>query len=253
MDCGLDCEQDCEQDCGSDCGPDCGSDCVAGRPWQAAWFAPRRSSACSRWWPAADLSDDWRPISACSRPTAPPTRVLSKLIDRELVLAEVIATRRPSRPPRRWTARCSACASGSRRQPRSRPRWALGDRREAPARNAAAGSADARALDQRFSTADRRVTLIDEWMAGLRRRGGVIDLFRRTVKAGRSKQRQHACLVPFPPRGPTHSPIEAEERHDLQQVEARVADDRRDARPAPQNTTPQNAPSSPVAMPASIP
>jgi hypothetical protein len=32
-------------------------------------------------------------------------------------------------------------------------------------------------LDQRFSIADRRVTLIDEWMAGLRRRGGVIDLY----------------------------------------------------------------------------
>ena len=33
-------------------------------------------------------------------------------------------------------------------------------------------------LDQRFSTAsDRRATLVDEWMAGLRRRGGVIDLY----------------------------------------------------------------------------
>jgi hypothetical protein len=33
-------------------------------------------------------------------------------------------------------------------------------------------------LDQRFSAAsDRRATLVDEWMAGLRRRGGVIDLY----------------------------------------------------------------------------
>jgi hypothetical protein len=33
-------------------------------------------------------------------------------------------------------------------------------------------------LDQRFSAvSDRRTTLIDEWMAGLRRRGGVIDLY----------------------------------------------------------------------------
>jgi hypothetical protein len=33
-------------------------------------------------------------------------------------------------------------------------------------------------LDQRFSAAsDRRTTLVDEWMAGLRRRGGVIDLY----------------------------------------------------------------------------
>jgi hypothetical protein len=32
--------------------------------------------------------------------------------------------------------------------------------------------------DQRFSPADpRRQTLIDEWVAGLRRRGDVIDLY----------------------------------------------------------------------------
>ena len=33
-------------------------------------------------------------------------------------------------------------------------------------------------LDQRFTAAsDRREALIDEWMAGLRRRGEVIDLY----------------------------------------------------------------------------
>jgi hypothetical protein len=33
-------------------------------------------------------------------------------------------------------------------------------------------------LDQRFTSAlDRRQALIDEWTAGLRRRGDVIDLF----------------------------------------------------------------------------
>jgi hypothetical protein len=33
-------------------------------------------------------------------------------------------------------------------------------------------------LDQRFSTAaDRRASLVEEWMASLRRRGGVVDLY----------------------------------------------------------------------------
>jgi hypothetical protein len=33
-------------------------------------------------------------------------------------------------------------------------------------------------LDQRFAAAsDRRQALVDEWMAGLRRRGDVIDLY----------------------------------------------------------------------------
>jgi hypothetical protein len=33
-------------------------------------------------------------------------------------------------------------------------------------------------LDQRFSlSSDRRLTAINDWMAGLRRRGGVIDLY----------------------------------------------------------------------------
>jgi hypothetical protein len=33
-------------------------------------------------------------------------------------------------------------------------------------------------LDQRFASAsDRRQTLVDEWLAGLRRRGDVMDLY----------------------------------------------------------------------------
>ena len=47
-------------------------------------------------------------------------------------------------------------------------------------------------LDQRFSTAtDRRTRLVDEWMAGLRRRGGVIDLYLSGNGGRRKSRRSH--------------------------------------------------------------
>jgi hypothetical protein len=111
---------------------------------------------------------------------ADPVRaVLNKLIDRELVLAEV-----DRYAPPEPSAAAVDLAIERVRQRFSTP--------------AAFGAALARSgidephlretlrqdlrmrayLDQRFSAAsDRRTTVVDEWMAGLRRRGGVIDLY----------------------------------------------------------------------------
>jgi hypothetical protein len=110
---------------------------------------------------------------------ADPVRaVLSKLIDRELVLAEVDRYAPPEptaeavdREVQRVRQRFSSPATFDATLERS----GIDERH---LRETLRQDLRMRAyLDQRFSTADRRVTLIDEWMAGLRRRGGVIDLY----------------------------------------------------------------------------
>ena len=111
---------------------------------------------------------------------ADPVRaVLSRLIDRELVLAEVDRYAPPEptagavdlsveRVRRRFPSSAAFDAALARsgideRHLRETLRQDL--RMDAY-------------LDLRFSAAsDRRATLVDEWMAGLRRRGGVIDLY----------------------------------------------------------------------------
>ena len=110
---------------------------------------------------------------------ADPVRaVLNKLIDRELILAEVdryappepsaeAVDREVARVRERFTSAAAFAATLARSGiDESHLRETL--RRDLRMRAY---------LDQRFSTGDRRATLVDEWLAGLRRRGGVVDLY----------------------------------------------------------------------------
>jgi hypothetical protein len=105
--------------------------------------------------------------------------VLSKLVDRELVLAEVerYAPPEPTAEAvdvevRRVRARFESDAAFDAALARS-------GIDEKHLRETLRQDLRIRAyLDQRFSTAsDRREAALDEWMAGLRRRGDVIDLY----------------------------------------------------------------------------
>jgi hypothetical protein len=111
---------------------------------------------------------------------ADPVRdVLTKLIDRELVLAEVDRYAPPE----------PAAEAVDREVQRVRERFASqAELDEALARSGSDEKhlretlrQDLRMrayLDQRFAGAsDRRPTVVDEWMSGLRRRGDVIDLY----------------------------------------------------------------------------
>jgi hypothetical protein len=109
----------------------------------------------------------------------PVRAVLNKLIDRELVLAEVdrYAPAEPTtldvdREVLRVRQRFPSTAAFAAALERS----GIDDRH---LRETLRQDLRIRAyLDQRFSTApDRRAALVDEWVAGLRRRGGVIDLY----------------------------------------------------------------------------
>ena len=111
---------------------------------------------------------------------ADPVRaVLSKLIDRELILAEVDRYAPPEptadavdRDLQRVRSRVGSPAQFDAALARS-------GIDETHLRETLRQDLRVRAyLDQRFSTAaDRRLRLVDEWVAGLRRRGGVIDLY----------------------------------------------------------------------------
>jgi len=111
---------------------------------------------------------------------ADPVRaVLNKLIDRELVLAEVDRYAPPE----------PTAEAVDREVERVRQRLPSASAFEAALARSGIDEKHLREtlrqdlrlrayLDQRFSTAtERRVTLINEWMAGLRRRGDVIDLY----------------------------------------------------------------------------
>src|SRR3954447_2623662 len=111
---------------------------------------------------------------------ADPVRaVLTKLIDRELVIAEV----------ERYAPPEPAADAVDAEVQRVRQRFATAEAFEAALARSGIDERHVREtlrqdlrtrayLDQRFSTAsDRRSRLVDEWMAGLRRRGGVIDLY----------------------------------------------------------------------------
>jgi hypothetical protein len=111
---------------------------------------------------------------------ADPVRaVLTKLIDRELVIAEV----------ERYAPPEPAAEAVDAEVQRVRQRFATPAAFDAALARSGIDERHLREtlrqdlrtrayLDQRFSTAsDRRSRLVDEWMAGLRRRGGVVDLY----------------------------------------------------------------------------
>jgi hypothetical protein len=111
---------------------------------------------------------------------ADPVRaVLSKLIDRELVLAEVD---RYAPPEPTAEAVDREIARVRQRFPSAAAFEGVLARSgidEKHLRETLRQDLRMRAyLDQRFSlAAERRTAVIDEWMAGLRRRGGVVDLY----------------------------------------------------------------------------
>ncbi|HMB82058.1 MAG TPA: SurA N-terminal domain-containing protein [Vicinamibacterales bacterium] len=108
----------------------------------------------------------------------PKRAVLSKLIDRELILAEVD----------RYAPAEPTAEAVDREIARVRQRFASPAAFEAALARSGIDEKHLREtlrqdlrmreyLDQRFSVADRRVRMVDEWLAGLRRRGGVVDLY----------------------------------------------------------------------------
>ena len=111
---------------------------------------------------------------------ADPVRaVLTRLIDRELMLAEV----------ERYAPPEPAADAVDREVQRVRQRFASGPEFDAALARSGIDDTHLREtlrqdlrirayLDQRFSqAAERRTALVDEWLAGLRRRGDVIDLY----------------------------------------------------------------------------
>jgi len=113
-------------------------------------------------------------------PSADPVgAVLSKLIDRELVLAEVDRYAPPEPAAEaidREVARIAARFPSADALAAALARSGIDEKhlRETVRQNLRIRDY----LDQRFASAqDRRQALMDEWMNGLRRRGEVIDLY----------------------------------------------------------------------------
>jgi hypothetical protein len=110
---------------------------------------------------------------------ADPVRgVLSKLIDRELALAEV----------ERYAPAEPDAAMVDREVERVRQRFASPATFDAALARSGIDEQHLREtlrqdlrtrayLDQRFGTATDRAAVVNEWVAGLRRRGGVLDLY----------------------------------------------------------------------------
>jgi hypothetical protein len=109
----------------------------------------------------------------------PVRAVLTKLIDRELVLAEVDRYAPPE----------PTAEAVDRELQRVRQRFSSPDAFDSALARSGIDDTHLREtlrqdlrmrayLDQRFSlSSDRRLNAINDWMAGLRRRGGVIDLY----------------------------------------------------------------------------
>jgi len=105
--------------------------------------------------------------------------ILTKLIDRELVLFEV----------ERYAPPEPSAAEIDREVERVRARFGSASELDAALRRSGIDEKHLREtlrqdlrirayLDQRFAAAaDRRTAMVEEWMAGLRRRGDVIDLY----------------------------------------------------------------------------
>ena len=109
----------------------------------------------------------------------PVRAVLTKLIDRELVLAEVDRYAPPEPTSEAVDRRIAARAAAVPVARRLRAALARSGVDDTHLRETLRQDLRMRAyLDQRFNAAsDRRVNAINDWMAGLRRRGGVIDLY----------------------------------------------------------------------------
>ena len=119
---------------------------------------------------------------------ADPVRaVLTKLIDRELILAEVDRYAPPE----------PTSDAVDREVQRVRARFTSQDALDAALARSGIDDKHLREtlrqdlrmrayLDQRFTAAsDRRQALVDDWMAGLRRRGDVIDMYASNPQVGR--------------------------------------------------------------------
>ena len=110
---------------------------------------------------------------------ADPVRgVLNKLIDRELALAEVDRYA----PPEPTTAMVDSEVERVRQRLASPAAFDAALARsgidEKHLRETLRQDLRTRAyLDQRFGTATNRTAVVNEWVAGLRRRGGVLDLY----------------------------------------------------------------------------
>ena len=127
-----------------------------------------------------------RDLGIVTPPSAadPIRAVLSALIDRELMLAEVDRYAPPEPSPDAIDRDLAAI----------RARFATRAEYDAVLQRAGVDDQHVRALvrqtlrirayqDQRFSPADaRRAALIEEWLAGLRRRGEVVDIYATTSK-----------------------------------------------------------------------
>ena len=105
--------------------------------------------------------------------------ILSKLIDRELVLAEVDRYAPPEPAPPVIERELAAVRDRFPSQAAFEAALARSGIDEKHVRETLRQDLRIRAYqEQRFSPADpRRQALIDEWVAGLRRRGDVIDLY----------------------------------------------------------------------------
>ena len=111
---------------------------------------------------------------------ADPVRaVLTKLIDRELMLAEVERYGPPEPQPAAIDREVAAIRSRFPSASAYEGALAQSGVDERHVREIVRQDLRIRAyLDQRFSQSDpRRQSLVDEWLAGLRRRGDVVDLY----------------------------------------------------------------------------
>jgi hypothetical protein len=118
-------------------------------------------------------------LQSADNASDPVRAILSKLIDRELILAEVDRYAPPE----------PAAVAVDREVERIRARFPSADGLAAALARSGIDEKQLREtvrqdlrmrayLDQRFTTAqDRRQTLMDDWMTGLRRRGEVVDLY----------------------------------------------------------------------------
>ena len=108
----------------------------------------------------------------------PVRAILTKLIDRELVLAEVDRYAPPEPAADAVDGEVQRVRARFGSQSAFDAALARSGIDEKHVRETVRQDLRMRAyLDQRFTSGDRRQALIDDWMAGLRRRGDVIDLY----------------------------------------------------------------------------
>ena len=106
---------------------------------------------------------------------------LAKLINRGLELVEATRYAPPEPATMPWSGSWPACADVSRPRRRSTPFFERSGLTDAQLRATLRENLRIRAyIAQRFAGSEddaRRLMLIDEWVAGLRQRGDVVDLY----------------------------------------------------------------------------